>query len=96
MYWCSATATGAVVMSEFERLREQAARLLALALKARERGDSEQADQLTAQAAQYLDKAAALNSPPTANRWTALRALLDQRCDGADFRHGARCYGRNN
>jgi HEPN domain-containing protein len=53
-------------MSEFERLREQAARLLALALKARERRDDEQADLLAAQAAQYLDKATALN-PPSAN-----------------------------
>lgn len=53
-------------MSEFKRLREQAARLLALALKARERGDDEQADQLTEQAAQYLDKAGALRQPPMA------------------------------
>ena len=53
-------------MSEYERLREQAARLLALALKARERGDADLADQLTAQAAELLDKAPALNPPPVA------------------------------
>jgi hypothetical protein len=35
-------------------------------LKARERGDGEQADQLAAQAAQYLDRAAAFN-PPSAS-----------------------------
>jgi hypothetical protein len=53
-------------MSELGRFREQAARLLALALKARERGDTELADNLTAQAAEYLDKATAI-SPPSAN-----------------------------
>lgn len=52
-------------MSEFEGLREQAARLLALALKARERGDTKLADQLTEQAAQYLDKTGPLGAPPT-------------------------------
>lgn len=50
-------------MAEFERLHEQAARLLALALKARERGDTKLADQLTEQATQYLDKAGALRPP---------------------------------
>ena len=62
--WSGHSAVGGIGMSEYEKLREQAARLLALALKARERGDGDLADQLTAQAAAYLDKATTLNSPP--------------------------------
>jgi hypothetical protein len=48
MYWFFPTGGGSIVMAEFERLPEQAARLLALALKSRERGDGELADQLAA------------------------------------------------
>ena len=51
-------------MAEFEMLREQAARLLALALRTRERGNAKLADHLTEQAAQYLDQADALKSQP--------------------------------
>lgn len=64
LYLVSRQWAGQVGMAEFEMFREQAARLLALALKARERGDTKLADQLTEQAAQYLDKAGPLKPPP--------------------------------
>jgi hypothetical protein len=43
-------------------LQDQAARLLAVALQARERGDIELAEELTARAMQYLDEAAQAES----------------------------------
>jgi len=59
-------------MTESKRLRDQAARLLALAVKAHERGDSDYANQLTERANHYLDEAAALEAsqvpPPTESR----------------------------
>jgi hypothetical protein len=43
-------------MATPKALQDQAARLLAIALQARERGDVELAEQLTARAMQYLDQ----------------------------------------
>jgi len=50
-----------------DRVRRRAERLLALALEARQKGDSELAEQLTARAMQYLDElngTADLPAPP--------------------------------
>jgi hypothetical protein len=62
-------------MSESERLRILAARVLALALKARENGDSALADLLVRQATRYLERATAIeeairppSSPPESSQ----------------------------
>jgi len=50
-------------MSESETWRIRAARFLALALKAREKGDSKLADLLVERAMQYSEKAIAIEEP---------------------------------
>ena len=47
-----------------EQLREQAARLLALSLRARENGRRAYADELAAQASEYLERAARADEAP--------------------------------
>ena len=49
-------------MSEADRMKEDAARALAIAIRAREHGKCELADILTAQAAQHLDDAALIEA----------------------------------
>jgi hypothetical protein len=49
-------------MSEADRMKEDAARALAIAIRAREHGKIELADILTAQAAQHLDDAALIEA----------------------------------
>jgi hypothetical protein len=44
-------------MTDPDRLRQQAEYLFALALRAREKGDVQLAEELTARAVQYLDEA---------------------------------------
>ena len=44
-------------MTDPDRLRQHAEQLFALALRAREKGDPQLAEQLTARALQYLDEA---------------------------------------
>ena len=49
-------------MSEADRMKEDAARALAIAIRAREHGKIELADILTAQAAQHFDDAALIEA----------------------------------
>ena len=52
-------------MSDTERRRERAARLLAMALKARETGQSQYADELTKLASDVLNESAPVNGNPS-------------------------------
>jgi len=49
-------------MSEAERLRERAARLLAMALKSRDEGDVDRADLLVSHANSYVERAEILET----------------------------------
>ena len=51
-------------MSDSERRRERAARLLAMALRAREKGQSQYADELTKLASDSLDEAEPIPNSP--------------------------------
>lgn len=55
-------------MSEAERLRERAARLLAMALKSRDEGDLDRSDLLVSHANSYVDQAESLEKVASADR----------------------------
>jgi hypothetical protein len=73
-------------MSEADRMKEDAARALAIAIRAREHGKIELADILTAQAAQHLADAALIEA---ADEERLKKAIGEIERVGTDLKHVA-------
>ena len=57
-------------MSEAERMRERAARLLAVALKSRDEGDVDRADLLVSRANSYIERAESLEKAASVDHFS--------------------------